>query len=199
MAIELGNQDAQPSRVPAIVIAAPCEIGGVRKKLLSKLECAAPVSRQAQPARITRKMDPVVPGGDGGDHVIRVVARPIVHENEGDVRIGLRKQRIERLTKMSALYCVIERDSDHGPHLARRTFLRFAARPLSARRRGAGAVPLGHKRSMVDGSLTVKNQMPAAIAAIATTMEVANGTSGTSPTPITPHRNVATTEAIGLI
>lgn len=56
-----------------------------------------------------------------------------------------------------------------------------------------------HKRSIVDDSLVVKNQMPAAMATIAITNEVASGTSGTSPTPRMPQRNVATTDAIGLM
>ena len=62
-----------------------------------------------------------------------------------------------------------------------------------------GVEAIGHRRSMVEGSLTLKNQMPAAIAAVATATDVASGTSGSSPTPITPQRNEETTEAIGLM
>ena len=64
---------------------------------------------------------------------------------------------------------------------------------------GAHVERLRHSLSIVDDSLKVKNQMPAAMATIATTIEVASGTSGSSPTPMMPHRNVATTDAIGLM
>lgn len=56
----------------------------------------------------------------------------------------------------------------------------------------------GHRRSIVDDSLAVKNQIPMAIATNAVTTDVASAANGTSPTPMIPQRKVATTDAIGL-
>ncbi len=122
---ELGEQTLEPTRMPAIVIAHPREVLGGRTLAPGDLRNVAPGRDHRLTAVVTEIPDARIPRRISARHRLGLIRRGIVEEDEREVAVRLREQRLDRLGQVTRV--VVERHAEDDAAASRRA-RRFGTR-----------------------------------------------------------------------